>query len=150
MLSEGGLAFLYRLGICENLKENGWTRIVKPPFWCWSWEPRHLACPWQAPARPQENYCGATPNTGIQNPARHREEGISQKDHHLTFVSSRLLEASHSKYVTNCVPEVGLQRWNCLFLPHYNGGDNTFKHHRLKLTYNSHFTVQKGKWNRKN
>ena len=32
MLSEGGLASLYRLGICENLKEKGLTRIVKPPF----------------------------------------------------------------------------------------------------------------------
>ena len=65
-------------------------RIVKPPFWCWSWGLCHLYLHLVGTCQqidlltwllPQEHYYGATSNTGILNPVRYRKEGISHKDH---------------------------------------------------------------------
>ena len=64
-------------------------RIVKPPFWGWSWELCHLYLHLVGTCQqidltwllPQEHYCGAASNTGILNPVKYRKEGISHKDH---------------------------------------------------------------------
>ena len=61
--------------------------------------PATSACTWQAPARPQEDPCGATPDTGIRN-RQAQGGGPCSEGPRTRFLSSWFLEASHCKYVT--------------------------------------------------
>jgi len=64
---------------------------------------------------------------------------------HIHFVSSWLLKALKSKYITSHFPDIDLERKKLLFLCHYRDGDRTFYLNVIGL--NLHLTLtctQKG------